>query len=85
MLALNQGHQQAEGITRSVPARLVSLLILVGAAIIVSLTICELLTAIVGPLPMWLWYGIHALQILPAIFLAGALFASGPSEPLEVS
>ena len=79
MVELDLGRRSIAHLIRLqfISARLVVLIILVIAAIVAGLIICGLLRLVLGPLPAWLWFAVLSLEVLPAIFLAGALFVGG--------
>ena len=83
MATLDRSGQRPSGGAGRV--RFVLLLGFAGAAVVAAALIWGLLTLLLGPLPTWLWWGVLALQIVPAMFLAGAMFVSSEPECVEVS
>jgi hypothetical protein len=69
-------------VTLRLPARVITLAIFLGSAVVSAQLICAVLSWLAGPLELWVWLVIYATQLIPALLLAGALFAAGePAEP----
>ncbi len=59
---------------------LVLLLALVACAVAASLMISGLLNLLFGHLPAWATFAICAVEVMPAVFFAGATFVSGAED-----
>ena len=52
-----------------------------ACAVVASVIICGLLTLLFGHLSGWVTFAVYAVQVLPAIFFAGAVFSGGEERP----
>jgi hypothetical protein len=71
------GRPQREARLHEHPGRLGVLAAITAAAILAAQLICWVLALMIGPLSAWVWFVVFGVELVPAVFLAGALFIGG--------